>query len=189
MSNSHNYFNPRQAPNGTWVMTSVNPRTAQTPCVDVIGDTGKFVGAILAEPDKYQGETFCAATSLYSWEEIIATMSKVTGKPVVYRQMTVEEFKKSFPFDAVVDGVSYAEGFGYWGRDSKVLIAWASENARGKLTTLKGYLEAYPPQLAQTDIIRPCKQASSTVYCGSQHLSVDTFSVIEKACMFPSSRR
>lgn len=113
-----------KAPDGTWVMTSVNPRTARTPFVDVIGDTAKSVGVIFAEPDKYQGETFCAATAPYSWEEIIATMSKVTGKPVVYRQMTVEEFKKSFLFDAVVDGISYAEGFG------------------------KDYLEAYPPQLA-----------------------------------------
>lgn len=148
MSNFHSFFPPRRAPDGTWVITSVNPPTAQTPCVDVIGDTGKFVGAILAEPDKYQGETFCAATALYSWEEITATMSKATGKPVVYRQMSVEEFKKGFPFDAVIDAISCVEEFGYWGPDSKNLIAWASENARGKLSTLEDYLEAHPPQLA-----------------------------------------
>ena len=148
MSNFHTYFPPRQAPDGTWAITSVNSRTAQTPCVDVIGDTGKFVGAILAEPDKYRGKTFCAATALYSWEEITATISEVTGKPVVYRQMSVEEFKKDFPFDAVVDGLSSVEEFGYWGPDSKNLMAWASENARGKLSTLEEYLKAHPPQLA-----------------------------------------
>ena len=148
MSNFHTYFPPRQAPDGTWAITSVNSRTAQTPCVDVIGDTGKFVGAILAEPDKYQGKTFCAATALYSWEEITTTISKVTGKPVVYRQMSVEEFKNNFPFEAVVDGLSCVEEFGYWGPDSKNLMAWASENARGKLSTLEEYLEAHPPQLA-----------------------------------------
>ena len=148
MSNFHSFFPPRQAPDGTWVITNINPPTAQMPCVDVIGDTGKFVGAILAEPDKYQGETLCAATALYSWEEIAATMSKATGKPVVYRQVSVEEFKKSLPLDAVVDGIGYAEEFGYWGPDTKKLIAWASENARGKLSTLDDYLEAHSPQLA-----------------------------------------
>lgn len=148
MSNFHSFFLPRQAPDGTWVITNVNPRTAQMPCVDVIGDTGKFVGAILAEPDKYQGETLCAATALYSWEEIAATMSKATGKYVVYRQVSVEEFKKSLPLDALVDILSYVEEFGYWGPDSKKLIAWASENARGKLSTLDDYLEAHSPQLA-----------------------------------------
>ena len=148
MWNFNSYFSPRQAPDGTWVMNGINPRTAQTPCVDVIGDTGKFVGAILAEPDKYQGETFCAATALYSWEEIAATISKVTGKPVVYRQVSIEEFKKDLPSDAVVDGLNCAREFGYWGPDSKNLMAWASENARGKLSTLEDYLEAHPPQLA-----------------------------------------
>lgn len=148
MSNFHSFFPPRQAPDGTWVITNVNSRTVQMPCVEIIGDTGKFVGAILAEPDKFQGETFCAATALYSWEEMAATMSKATGKHVVYRQVSVEEFKKSLPFDAVADAISYAEEFGYWGPDSKKLIAWASENARGKLSTLEDYLEAHAPQLA-----------------------------------------
>ena len=148
MSNFHGFFPPRQAPDGTWVIASTNARTAQWPCIDVVGDTGKFVGAILAEPDKYQGETFCAATALYSWEEIAATMSKATGKPVVYKQMSIEEFKKSSPSDAIIDGISYVEEFGYWGPDSKNLIAWATENARGKLSTLEDYLEAYPLQLA-----------------------------------------
>lgn len=148
MTNFHSFFPPRQAPDGTWVITGVTAPTAQIPLIDVIGDTGKFVGAILAEPDKYQGETFCAATALYSWEDITATMSKATGKPVVYRQLSVEEFKKSLPFDAVIDGLRSVEEFGQWGPDSKNLIAWASENARGKLSTLNDYLEAHPLQLA-----------------------------------------
>lgn len=148
MSNFHNFFPPRQAPDGTWVITNINPRTAQLPWIDIVGDTGKFVGAILAEPDKYQGETFCSATAFYSWEETAAIMSKATGKPVVYKQVSVEEYKKSLPFDAVIEAITYGEEFGYWGPDSKSLVAWASGNARGKLTTLEDYLEAYPPQLA-----------------------------------------
>ena len=144
MTNFDSFFSPRQAPDGTWVITGVTAPKAQMPLIDAIGDTGKFVGAILAEPDKYQGATFCAATALYSWEEVTATMSKATGESVVYRQLSVEEFKKSFRFNAVIDGLRSVEEFGYWGPESKNLIAWAAENARGKLSTLQDFMEAHP---------------------------------------------
>ena len=110
--------------------------------IDAVGDTGNFVGAILAEPDKYEGKTFCAATALYSPEEIAAIMSKVTGKTVIYKQVTLEDFKKSLSFalDIFVEGFSYQEEFDYFGLDSKKLVAWAAENARGRLSTFEEYL-------------------------------------------------
>jgi len=120
------------------------------PYIDAVGDTGKFVGAILAEPAKYEGKTFCAATALYSFEELAAVMAKTTGKTVAYRQISPEEFKKypSFLPDAYVEVFSYLEEFGYFGPDSKDLVAWAAENARGRLSTLEEYFETHPLQLA-----------------------------------------
>ena len=144
------FLAPRQAPDGTWVLARHNSPKTQLPFIDAVGDTGKFIGAILAEPDKYEGKTFCAAAALYSWEEIAAIMSKATGKTVVYKQIPLEEFKKSLPFmpDIFVEGFSYQEEFGYFGPDSKKLVAWAAENARGRLSTLKEYWETHPFQLA-----------------------------------------
>jgi len=147
---SQPFLAPQQAPNGTWVLARhISPKT-QSPFVDAVGDTGKFVGAILAQPEKYEGKTFCAATALYSWEEVAAIMSKATGKTVVYKQVPVEEFKKSLPFavDVYVEGYSYQEEFGAYGPDSKKLVAWAAENARGRLSTLEEYFERHPLQLA-----------------------------------------
>jgi len=147
---SQTFLAPRQAPDGTWVMARHTSPKTQLPFIDAVGDTGKFVGAILAEPDKYEGKTFCAATALYSWEEVVAIMSKATGKTVVYKQIPLEEFKKSIPFEAdiFVEVFSYQEEFGYFGPDSKKLVAWAAENARGRLSTFKEYLETHPLQLA-----------------------------------------
>lgn len=141
---------PRQAPDGTWVMGRHTSPKTQLPFIDAVGDTGKFVGAILAEPDTYEGKTFCAATALYSWEEVAAIMSKATGETVVYKQIPLEELKKSLPFEAdiFVEGFSYQEEFGYFGPDSKKLVAWVAENARGRLSTLKEFLETHPLQLA-----------------------------------------
>ena len=144
-----NFQAPQKAPDGTWVMARhMSPKT-QLHYIDAVGDTGKFVGAILAEPDKFEGKTFCAASGLYSWEEVAAIMSEVGGKTIVYKQISLEEFRNSLQFepDMFAEGFSCAEEYGYWGPASDKEAAWAAENARGGLTTLKEYLEKHPLQL------------------------------------------
>ena len=140
---------PQQSPDGTWIMARHTSPETQLPLIDAVGDTGKFIGAILAQPAKYQGKTFCAATALYSLEEIAAIMSKATGQTIVYKQIPLEDFKKSIPFaaDIFVEGFSCGEEFGFFGPDEKNLIAWAAKNARGRLSTFEEYLQAHPLQL------------------------------------------
>ena len=147
------FLNPRQASDGTWVLTRpTSPKTRQ-PFIDAVADLGKYVGAILAEPDKYEGKTLCAAAAFYDYEEQAAILSKATGKTVVYKQISLEDFKKSLPLnetftDIFVDAFGYQEEYGYFGPGSEKLVAWAAENARvGKLTTLEEYFEAHPLQL------------------------------------------
>ena len=150
---SQTFLAPRQASDGTWVMSRPNSPKSQLPLIYATRDTGKFVGAILAEPEKYEGQTFCAAVALYSLEEIVIIMSKATGKTVIYKQISLEDFRKSVPLppallDVFAEGFSAQEEFGYWGSDTEKLVAWAVENTRGKLSTLEEYFEAHPLQLA-----------------------------------------
>ena len=142
-------MSPQQASDGTWIITSNNSPKAQLRMIDAVGDTGKFVGAILAEPDRYEGKTFSAASASYNFEEAVAILSKATGKTVIYKQISVEDFKKSLPFghDIIPEAFSYLEEFDYWGPESDKLVAWAAENARGRLSTFEEYLEANPLQL------------------------------------------
>ncbi|KAE8443655.1 hypothetical protein EG329_001513 [Mollisiaceae sp. DMI_Dod_QoI] len=146
---SQTFLAPRKAPDGTWIMARHTSPKTQVPLIDAVGDTGKFIGAILAEPDKYEGKTFCAAQALYNMEEIAAAMSKATGKTVIYKQISIEEFKESLPFAADIfdEAFRYQDEFGYYGPDSEDLVAWAVANARGRLSTLEEYLEAHPLQL------------------------------------------
>ena len=143
---------PRKVDDGsdTWALVLISSPKTKLPLIDCVGDTGKFVGAILAEPDKYEGKTFCAATRYYSFEEIAAIMSKATGKNVVYKQIPLEEWKSSLPFaqDIFGEAFSYPEEFGYYGPESEKLVGWAAENARGRLSTFEEYLEKHPLQLA-----------------------------------------
>jgi uncharacterized protein YbjT (DUF2867 family) len=146
------FLAPKQDPDGTWVMVRQASPQTKLPLIDAVGDTGKFVGAILAEPDKYEGKTFCVAVGLYTYEEIAAILSKATGQTIVYRQIPVKDFRETLSglpdslVDVFVDGFSFQEEFGYFGPNEKELVAWAVENARGRPSTFEEYLQAHPLQ-------------------------------------------
>ena len=152
MQNFHNtpILAPQQASDGTWIVAFQSSPKAQWRLIDAVGDTGKFVGAILAEPDRYEGKTFCAVSASYNFEEVVTILSKATGKTIIYKQISIEDYKKSLPFaqDIIPETFSYLEEFDYWGPDTEELVAWAAENARGRLSTFEEYLEAHPLQLA-----------------------------------------
>ncbi|TGO47260.1 hypothetical protein BCON_0286g00030 [Botryotinia convoluta] len=146
------FLAPREAADGTWVLSRHTSSKMQFPLLDAVGDAGKFVGAILAQPDKFQGKTFCAAAKIYAMEEIVAALSKSSGKTIVYKQVSADDFKSGMTFAAELfaEYFSFCEEFGYWGPGSEEKVAWAIENARGRLSTLEEYLdlEAHPYQLA-----------------------------------------
>lgn len=154
MENFHTqpFLSPQLAPDGTWILARhISPKT-RLPYV-AVKDLGKFVGAILTEPDKYEGKIFYAAAALYSLEEIAAILSKITGKTVISKQVSLENFKKSLGpippllVDIFVDAFGYQEELGYFGLETEKLVAWSAENARGRLSGLEEYLEANPIQL------------------------------------------
>ncbi|KAL8644231.1 MAG: hypothetical protein Q9210_007360 [Variospora velana] len=144
------FLAPRPAGDGTtWVLERHTSPQARVPLINASGDTGKFIGAILADPDRFEGKTFCAATKLYSWEETAAAMSEATGKRVVARQVPVQEFRAMTPFapDEFVETFGFGAEFGYYGEETEGLVAWAAENARGRPLTLEECLKAHPLQL------------------------------------------
>lgn len=143
------FLAPQLAADGTWVMSRHTTPKVKFPLLNAVADTGKFVGVILAESDKYEGKTFCAATKFYTLDEIVAALSKSSGKTIVYNQIGTEEFKRSLPFaaDIFAEGFSFQEEYGYWGPESEEAVAWAVENVPGRLTTLEEFLEMHPYRL------------------------------------------
>ena len=144
------FLGPQPNGDGTYSLVRNMPPTIRLPYVDAVGDAGKFVNAILAEPDKYEGQTFNAAVGLYSLTEIAAILSKASGKTVVYKQLSDEEFKDSLPFmgELFAQGGAFQAEYGYFGPGTEEKVAWAAENARGKLTTLPEYFQKHPYTLA-----------------------------------------
>jgi uncharacterized protein YbjT (DUF2867 family) len=143
MQNFSTNMAPHPMGDGTFALANVIRPESKLPLIDTEGDSGKYIGAILVEPEKYEGKIFSAATDFYSMEEIVQTMSRVSGKTVKYNQIPVEVFKGFLPpdmADCVTEMLLYIEEFGYYGSESKERVAWTVENARGKLTTLEEYL-------------------------------------------------
>lgn len=83
-------------------------------------------------------------------EEIAAAIAKATGKPVVYKQVGLEEWWSGilgFPDELkeiLREFQVCIEEFGYYGAEAESLVTWSVENARGKPTNLADYLEAHP---------------------------------------------
>lgn len=144
------FFSPKRVSDDNadkWFLACVTSPQSTLPLIDIVGDTGKFIGAILASPKKFAGKTLVGATRQYSWEEITSAMSKATGKDVVARQVSTEEWKKDMPAesaDEFVASANFIAEFGYFGRQTDELVAWAVENARGRPRTLEEFLEGNP---------------------------------------------
>lgn len=150
MQNFSHFMGPRPAGDGTYVIAHfVKPET-QLPLIDTVGDTGKYVGAILAEPEKYEGKVLSAATRLYTYSETVETMSKASGKTVNYKQLPLDVWKSFLPAesaDYLVDMFLWIQDYGYYGPQTEELVDWTAKQARGKLTTLEEYFAKCPLQL------------------------------------------
>ena len=134
---------PREQPDGSFALTSFVAPTSAWPLIEIAADTGKFVGAVLASPVERAGQTFSAATALYTHEEVAASMSKVSGKKVVYNQVSKEAYGNALPEamrSVYLNMLSYIDEFGYYGAEEKQLVEWSAKNARGKLTTFEEFL-------------------------------------------------
>ncbi|BCS29987.1 uncharacterized protein APUU_80290S [Aspergillus puulaauensis] len=154
MSNFGDLMAPRPVHglHGDGVYALATPVRAETrlPLIDTRADFGKWVAAVLADLDGYEGKTLCCATGLYSFAEIVEVMDRVSGKKVVYRQVPEEVWKGFLPElmrDHIADMLRYFQEFGYYGDGTKEKVELGAAQARGRLTTLEEYLEAHPLRL------------------------------------------
>ncbi|KAF2247565.1 NAD(P)-binding protein [Trematosphaeria pertusa] len=133
---------PSTANDGTYVLASLCRGDTVLPQLDIT-DTGAWVSAILAEPEKYEGKFFAAAEGLYTMDEVAATMSKVSGKTVKFQHVPDEVFKGFLPEgyrEQLFEMYLLFRDYGYYGENMKEQVEWAKAQARGKLTNLEEFL-------------------------------------------------
>ncbi|USP76231.1 NAD(P)-binding protein [Curvularia clavata] len=133
---------PSQENDGTYVLADVLPGNVRVPYIDIT-DTGKWVGAILAEPDKYNGKFFAAAEAFYTSDEVAEILSKVTGKTVRHVQLPDQVVKGFFPqnvSEQMFEMFALFRDYGYYGEDEEELVKWAREQVEGEVTGLEAFL-------------------------------------------------
>lgn len=147
MQTFHGEMAPRPGPDGALAWTNFVSPTTKFPLIDIAGDTGKFVGAMLAEPDKFAGKTMCAATRTYTMTEMCEIMGKSCGKSVAYNQVPKDVFAGFLPEairETLLNMLAYFEEFGYYGPETEQLVNSASSSARGKPIEFEEYLRREP---------------------------------------------
>lgn len=83
-----------------------------------------------------------------------STLSKTTGKTVVYKHIFTEELVKDLSVIGSEVGENFAQGykgqeeFNYFGPDEEYLVAWSAKQARGKLSTFEEYSISHSLQLS-----------------------------------------
>lgn len=148
MQNFIGGMSPRPAGDGTYALTNIVTPDTTWSMIDIT-DTGKYVAAILAEPENFEGKILSAATKLYTTNELVKIISDVTGKTVKYNQIPPDVFKEFLPPAAaenLAEMLLYIQDFGYFGPDTREKVDWTAKMAKGKLTTFEEFISKNCPQ-------------------------------------------
>jgi len=143
-------WKPQPVGDGTYALSNICSGSTELPLIDIDADTGKFVGAILAEPEKYEGKILGASCGFYTIDEITQILSKVTGKTIKFMQVPEDVYRKFLPpsfATELIQMLQWFRDYGYYGPKTKELVEWSVLQARGKLTTLEEFLAKNPLNL------------------------------------------
>ncbi|KAF7594413.1 NmrA-like domain-containing protein 1 [Aspergillus hancockii] len=142
------FFAP--GPEGTYTISSAISPDTKIPLIDAAHDSGKYVAALLADPDTMAGVTLYAATRLYSFGEIVKIISKVSEKTVNYAQVPEEVyagFMQPEQGHRVTAMMRFFEEIGYFGPNTNDLVNSTVMVVKAKLTTFEEFAEEYLVQL------------------------------------------
>lgn len=143
MQNLRTQLRPRRAGGGrAWAIENYVPGDAKVPFVNVT-EMGKWVGAILAEPDRYAGTFSAAAAELLTFDEVARILARATGESVGYVQVSDEVFKGFLPEgmrEELYGMWVLSRDYGYCGKDMQRLVEWAKVQVDGEVTGLKPWL-------------------------------------------------
>ncbi|KAL4815498.1 hypothetical protein BDW67DRAFT_176306 [Aspergillus spinulosporus] len=123
MQNLRGMMAPRPREDGTYAIANIHSPQAQFPWLDVVADLGRFVGAILEQPEKYEGKVLAASSCIHSLEEVTQILSKASGKTVEYVMMPEAKFRSFCP-PAGADGI---------------VVEWSIRQVKGSLVTMEEF--------------------------------------------------
>ncbi|KAL8652978.1 MAG: hypothetical protein Q9210_002370 [Variospora velana] len=152
MSNLESMFNPApQAPHA-YTFAMPMPPTTPIPFFDAVGDTGKFVKAMLMKRDKVLGKNVLAATDYYAAADvpkIFEQVKKEAGKGAQFITIDKDTYKgfltgaglPDFAAQELYENMAFMDEFGYYGKES---LDWSHSLLDEKPTTLEDFIAKTP---------------------------------------------
>lgn len=148
MQNFATFILPQPVGDGTYAVSNNVSAQTELPLIDIATDTGKFVSAMLADPEKYVGKSVHGSGGkIFTFQQAVEEISRVTGKMVKYNQLpesVVRSYMPPLVADMLIGMFEYYQDFEYYGPETKEVVAAAPQIARGKLTTFEEYLTKNP---------------------------------------------
>lgn len=138
---------PQPQSDGSLVIQSILGAGTDLPIVDAVTDTGNYVGAILAQPEKYQGKVLFAASEFTNFNEIAKTMSNIYDRPISYQQVDQKNYLTFLPEVLRKDMVamfSYYDNFGFYGPNTEAVFNGNEKSPRVPVTSLSDFFKKHP---------------------------------------------
>jgi hypothetical protein len=145
--NIHTQYKPKPLGDGVYGMVNFFSSETAVPYIDIAEDTGKWVGPMLANQDKFAGKAVACATEMYTQTQVAEAMSRSSGKTIRHVQVPLEEWESHVP-DGIRKMISemwqYIGDIGYYGAKQQDELEWGRQQAKGKLTDIDEYLKREP---------------------------------------------
>jgi len=118
---------PSTSPSGakSYKFTIPVPASTKMPLISVNKDTGKYVKAMLLQPQKIIGERIYTGVKYYTLNETAEIIQRIGGLDVEFEQCTDEAFRKSlagvgapeFLQEDMSQNMKYVQEYGFFQQD------------------------------------------------------------------------
>ncbi|KAL2854197.1 hypothetical protein BJX68DRAFT_40687 [Aspergillus pseudodeflectus] len=146
MSNFTTIMVPRRQDDGSYLVVGVNDPETKIPLVETAVDTGLYAVPLLKDPEGMNGKVMYAATKLYTFNEIVEVISRVSGEMVRYQALPKEVFvgfMKEEMGARMVAMMSFIDEPGYYGPGTAEKVRETVGLVEGKLTTFEEFAGRY----------------------------------------------
>ncbi|KAL3452340.1 hypothetical protein BJX65DRAFT_178132 [Aspergillus insuetus] len=146
MSNFSTVMAPRKQDDGSYLVVGVNDPETKIPLIETAADSGLYAVPLLLDPEGMNGKVMYAATKLYTFNEMMEIISKVSGETVRYQALPKEVlagFMKEEMGARMVAMMSFIDQPGYYGPGTAEKVRETVGLVGGKPTTFEEFAGRY----------------------------------------------
>jgi uncharacterized protein YbjT (DUF2867 family) len=144
MQNFASYFQAHPDGQGGFVIRNfVNPSTT-LPLIDITSDAGRYIAAILQYPHETYSKFILAAAGIWTFQDAVDIMSRISGKRVYYQQIPEDQWKQFLPEHMareMSEMMILFQDYGYAGPETGEMMREGRDVVEGNVTAFEDFVE------------------------------------------------